>query len=239
MRLLLGSGGFSTAERQQGWKTELDNFLGPVSQVLFVPYALNDHEGYVRAIKDRGFDAGRELVSVHRCPDPKQAVSEAAAIYVGGGNTFRLLYDLYRYDLISIVQERVKAGSLLYVGVSAGTNVAGPTIKTTNDMPIVQPPTFDAFGLVKFQINPHYFSGPIYFQGPDGVIPYAGETRDDRLREFHEMNDVPVLGIREGGILRVEDRTGVIKGTAGATLFRKSQAPLVFEVGDAIPSELF
>jgi dipeptidase E len=239
MRLLLGSGGFNTPERQAGWKRELDRFLGPVKSVLFVPYALADHDAYVQKVIERGFHADREIVGIHRTPDPRKAVEEASAIYVGGGNSFRLLHDLYKHDLLDIVRQRVRSGKLIYVGVSAGTNMACPTLKTTNDMPIVMPPSFEAFGLIPFQINPHYFAGPIHFQSQAGLIPYAGETRDDRIREFHEMNSVPVLGLWEGSILRIEGDRGTLAGEGGARLFRLGESPRDFAPGAEIAPSSF
>ena len=123
-----------------------------MARVLFVPYALADHDGYVRLMTERGLNAGYELDGIHRHADPVAAVHEAEAIFVGGGNTFRLLAALYRLGLLDPIRERVRGG-LPYLGVSAGTNVACPTIRTTNDMPIVQPPSLDALGLVPFQVN--------------------------------------------------------------------------------------
>ena len=234
MRVLLGSGGFTTPERQAAWKAELDSFLGPVRRVLFVPFALADHDAYVEAIRQRGFHAGRELAGIHREPDAARAVREAEAIYVGGGNTFRLLASLYQRELIDGIRERVRAGNLLYVGVSAGTNVACPTIRTTNDMPIVQPPSLDALGLVTFQINPHYFPGPIYMKSGESFVVYGGETRDDRLREFHEENETPVLAIEEGGFLRLEGKSARLGGTAGARWLRRGQGPIARAPGDEI-----
>src|SRR5687767_14330130 len=129
MKVLLGSGGFSTPERQAAWKAGLDAYLGPVRKVIFVPFALADHDGYVESMRQRGFHAGRELTGIHRETDPVEAVRRAEAIYVGGGNTFRLLAALHARKLVGVIRERVLSGELVYVGVSAGTNVAGPTIK--------------------------------------------------------------------------------------------------------------
>src|SRR5262249_29156600 len=153
--------------------------------------------------------------------DPVVAVREAEGLFVGGGNTFRLLGELYRFDLLDVIRERVRAG-LPYLGVSAGTNVACPTIKTTNDMPITQPPRFDALGLCPFQINPHYFVGQTFVKRDDGFQEHFGETRDERLREFHEMNETPVVGLWEGGILEVADGSVLLSG-ASARVFRKGQ----------------
>lgn len=224
MRLLLGSGGIRTESRLRAWLDEFDQFLGPIRRVVFVPYALADHDGYVKSLTERGFAAGRELLGIHTLGDPQAAIESADAIFVGGGNTFRLLADLYRHDLLGRIRRRVAEG-MPYIGVSAGTNVAGPSMKTTNDMPITQPPSFDALGLVGFQINPHYFAGAIHYETAAGMLPYAGETRDDRLREFHEMNDAPILALWEGAILRVEHRTAELKGPEPAKLFLKGEAP--------------
>src|SRR5262245_62030642 len=223
MRMLLGSGGFRTPERVAFLAGQMRAFFGGVGRLLFVPYALRDHDGYVRALRERGLDAGYALDGLHTHPDPVAAVREAPAIYVGGGNTFRLLAELYRRGLLEAIRERVRAG-VPYLGVSAGTNVACPTIKTTNDMPITWPPSLDALGLVPFQVNAHYFTGQTHVKTADGYREHFGETRDDRLREFHEMNDAPVVGLWEGGALKVEGGAAELLG-AGARLFRKGREP--------------
>lgn len=212
-RLLLGSGGFRTPERLQNLTTQMRDFFGPLERLLFVPYALKNYDGYVQAMIDKGIHAGYTLDGLHRHANPQRAVREAQAIFVGGGNTFRLLATLYRLGLLDVIRERVDQG-LPYLGISAGTNVACPTIKTTNDMPIVQPPSLDALGLVPFQINPHYFQGSVYLRQDDTYQEHFGETRDDRIREFHEMNTTPVLGLWEGGLLRQEN--GALELTAAA-----------------------
>jgi dipeptidase E len=232
MHVLLGSGGFRTPERVAALAAEMRAFFGPVRRLLFVPYALADHDGYLRALEERGLGAGYELDGIHRHPDPRRAVRAAAALYVGGGNTFRLLDTLYRLDLLDVIRERTRAG-VPYLGVSAGSNVACPTIKTTNDMPIVQPPGFDALGLVPFQVNPHYFFGPTFVKEGDAYQQHFGETRDDRLREFHEMNDTPVVGLWEAGVLRVEDGRVTLTG-APARVFRKGQEPVDVQPGQGL-----
>lgn len=152
---LYGSGFLDHAE------SEIRSFLGNVKLVLFVPFALYDRDKYAATAEQRFTKMGYGLSSIHTASDPKQAVREAEAVFIGGGNTFRLLKALYDLDLLGPIRERVEAG-MPYMGSSAGSNVAGPTIRTTNDMPIVQPPSFDAIGLVSFQINPHYLdSDPI------------------------------------------------------------------------------
>ena len=144
---LYGSGFLNHAEG------EIRDFFGKIRRVLFVPFALFDHHAYAAKARSRFKALGYELDSVHEASDQPQAVREAAAIFIGGGNTFRLLKDLYRSELLSLIRAKVEGGTP-YVGSSAGSNVAGPTIKTTNDMPIVEPPSFTALNLVSFQINP-------------------------------------------------------------------------------------
>jgi len=231
-RVLLGSGGFRTPERVSLLAAQMRSFFGPASRLLFVPYALQDHDGYVKSMIERGIHAGYELDGIHRHADPVRAVAEAEAIFVGGGNTFRLLDALYRLNLMEAIRERVRAG-LPYLGISAGSNLAGPTIKTTNDMPIVQPPSFEALGLVPFQINPHYYEGQAFLRPGDTFEPHFGETRDDRIREFHEMNDTPVIGLWEAAILRVEGERMELVG-AGARVFHKGREAVDVRPGSAV-----
>ena len=229
MRLLLGSGGFRSPERLAVLTEQMQTFFGSVSDILFVPYALADHDRYLEGMVARGLNAGLSLRGIHREEDAVRAVEEAEAVYVGGGNTFRLLNAMYENDLIEPIRRRV-AGGMPYMGVSAGTNVACPTMKTTNDMPIVQPPSFDALGLVPFQVNAHYFSGSTFVAAGDGYQEHFGETRDDRIAEFHEMNDTPVLGLREGGLIRVEGEQYSLIG-APARLFAKGEEPVDIDAG--------
>ena len=209
---LYGSGFLDHAE------PEVRSFLGNLKSVLFVPFALYDRDKYAATAQQRFAKMGFGLSSIHTAPDPKQAIHEAEALFIGGGNTFRLLKALYDFDLLGPIRERVGAG-MLYMGSSAGSNVAGPTIRTTNDMPIVQPPSFDAIGLVAFQINPHYLD-------PDPNSKHMGETREERIRQFHEENDMPVVGLREGAMLRIEEGETVLRGSSGARIFRKGLEPI-------------
>lgn len=224
MQLLLGSGGFRTPERVALLAAQMRDHFGDISRLLFIPYALADHDGYVRMLTERGLHAGYELVGIHTFADPVAAVEQAEGIYVGGGNTFRLVNELHSRALLEPIRKRVRGG-MPYMGVSAGSNVACPTLKTTNDMPIVMPPSFDALGLVPFQINPHYYSGTNFVKRDDELHEHFGETRDDRLREFHEMNHTPVVGLWEGGILRVQDGDIRLIG-APARIFHQGEAPI-------------
>lgn len=232
MRLLLGSGGFRTPERLELLTEQMRSFFGAVDRVLFVPYALADYDGYLERMAARRLDAGLTLEGIHRAPDPLRAVEEAAAIYVGGGNSFRLLDKLYEFGLLEVIRRRVHAG-VPYMGVSAGSNMACPTLMTTNDMPVVQPPGFEALGLVPFQINPHYFPGQVYVRTGDGFQEHFGETRDDRIAEYHELNDLPVIGLREGGILRLEEDRYRLVG-APARLFLKGREAVDIEPGQPV-----
>jgi dipeptidase E len=202
------------------------DFLKGVARVLFVPYALHDRDGYATVARQRFGALGFELESIHREENPRRAVEQAQAIFIGGGNTFRLLDELYRNKLTELVRQRVEAG-MPYMGASAGSNVAGPSIKTTNDMPIVQPPSFAALGLVPFQINPHYIDA-------DPGSTHMGETREQRLREYLEENETPVVAIREPAMICVEGDVITLEGSAGAKIFRRGQEPYEIEPGNLI-----
>jgi dipeptidase E len=169
---------------------------------------------------------GSELTSVHVAANPVTAVNEADAIFIGGGNTFRLLKTLYDVELIEAIRNRV-SGGMPYIGSSAGSNVAAPTIKTTNDMPIVQPPSFNALGVVSFQINPHYLD-------PDPDSKHMGETREERIVQFLEENDTPVVGLREGAMLRIENGETILRGSSGARIFRKGMEAVEIRPGERV-----
>jgi dipeptidase E len=195
-----------------------------VRRLLFVPYALFDRDGYTARTRARFEELGVALDSVHDARStPIQALENAEALFVGGGNSFRLIDALWRTGLIEPIRRRVRSG-MPYIGSSAGSNVACPSIKTTNDMPIVQPPSFDALGLVPFNINPHY-------QDPIPGSTHMGETREQRIAEFHEENDVPVVGLREGSWLVVDDVHVTLGGSSGARLFRRGSQPSEWPVG--------
>lgn len=192
-------------------------------RLLFVPYALADHDGYTATVAEAMRPIGVRVEGLHCHPDPASAVSSAEAVFVGGGNTFRLLRSLRRGGLLGPLRDRVRAG-LPYLGSSAGTNLACPTIRTTNDMPILDPEGFDALGLVPFQINPHYID-------PDPGSTHQGETRAQRLTEFCEENDVPALAVREGAWLHVDGELAALRGVSGGVLFRHSHQPVDIAAG--------
>ena len=203
---------------------EISDFLGEVTRVLFVPFALHDEAKYAAQARARFEMMGYELDSIHSLTDPAQVVRQADAIFIGGGNTFRLLKALYDHDLLDAIRQRVSEG-MPYIGSSAGSNVAAPTIRTTNDMPIVQPPSLDALGLVPFQINPHYLDA-------DPNSTHKGETREERIIQFLEDNETPVVGLREGAMLRIENGKTLLKGSTGARIFRRGHEPVETLPGD-------
>lgn len=199
-------------------EAEIADFLGgAVRRVLFVPFAGFDRDAYARQARARFAAMGYALDSVHEVESPAEAVAGADALFVGGGNTFRLLDGLQRAGLVASIRQRV-AQEVPYVGSSAGSIVACPTLKTTKDMPIVEPVSFEALDLVRFQISPHFLD-------PDPASTHMGETQEERILQYLEENDRPVAGLREGAILRVEGGRVLLKGGSGARLFRRGEEP--------------
>jgi dipeptidase E len=223
MRLLLISSstvhGYDYLEQPEPFIRKL---LGDRRAVAFVPFALQDRAAYTAKVRERLVPMGHEVTEVR---GPAE-IDSAEAIFVGGGNTFRLLKTLYELGLLGPIRDRVRRG-VPYIGSSAGTNVATPSIRTTNDMPIVYPPSFDALGLVSFQINPHYLD-------PDPSSTHKGETREERIREFHEENDTAVVGLREGSALEIEDEQVTLVGERPARIFRRGQQPYEVAPGSTL-----
>lgn len=217
---LHGSGYLDHAEE------EIREALGSSRRVLFVPFALYDRDSYAAQARKRFEAMGYGLDSLHEVAAAKNAVNRAEAIFIGGGNTFRLLQSLYQADLLLPVRRRVAEG-MLYIGSSAGAVVAAPTIKTTNDMPIVQPPSFDSLGLIHFQINAHYLD-------PEPNSTHMGETREVRINQFLEENETPVVGLREGCMVRVEQGVHLLKGKTNARIFRRGFEPVEVQPGSTI-----
>lgn len=211
-------------------EAEIRDFLGNVNRVLFVPYALHDRDAYAETAIERFAKMGYQLSSIHTTSHPVRALRDTEAIFIGGGNTFRLLKALYDSNLLDPIRQRVREG-MPYIGSSAGSNVAAPTIKTTNDMPIVQPPSFNALGLVWFQINPHYLDA-------DKNSTHMGETREQRLLQFLEEDSTPVAALREGAMLRIEDGITMLKGSSGARIFRRGLEPVETLPGDQLDALL-
>jgi dipeptidase E len=221
MRLLLISNSTNPGEAYLGYpKKNIKDFLGekPV-KAIFIPYAAVTftYDEYEQKVKERFRELGHDIVSIHRFDDKRKALQESEAIVVGGGNTWQLLKMIRDHGLIDIVREKVIAGTP-YIGWSAGSNVACPTIMTTNDMPVVEPDSFKAFNLIPFQINPHYLDA-----NPAG---HAGETREQRIEEFIEINpQVFVAGLREGTMLILDKGKLSLSGKQTIRIFKKGMVP--------------
>lgn len=222
MRLLLISNSTNAGEAYLDYpKQNIRDFLGHTSlQCLFIPYAgvTISFDDYEARVQERFAEIGHKITSIHHAADPVEAVNSAQAIVVGGGNTFQLIKMIQENGLIGPVKQRVLAG-IPYVGWSAGSNVTCPSIRTTNDMPILEPESFNGFNLVPFQINPHYTD-----LNPPG---HAGETREDRIMEYLAANpDDTVLGLREGCMFSVEGEHMSLTGNRPVRVFRFKQAPV-------------
>ena len=197
---------------------EIREFAGSATRVVFVPYALHDRRAYAAKARERLSELGLSAQSIHDVSNMSRAIDEAEVIFVGGGNTFRLLKGLYDHDLLASIRRRVAAG-VPYIGSSAGAIVACPSLKTTKDMPVVEPPSFEALNLVGFQISPHYLD-------PDPSSTHMGETQEERILQFLEENDAPVVGLREGSLLRVQDGEVRLQGPHAARVFRRGENPV-------------
>jgi dipeptidase E len=229
MRLLLISNSTTAGQPYLQWPIEhIRKFLGGCAEtVAFVPYAAVtfSYDEYEAKVQTRFNDLGIEVRSVHRAPDPARAIREAEAVVVGGGNTFALLKKMQEQGLVDAVRMAVAELGVPYVGWSAGSNVACPTIRTTNDMPIVEPESFNAAGLLPFQINPHYLDAH-----PDG---HAGETREQRLEEFIAANpDMYVAGLREGCLIKINGDKRELVGERPMRIFRHGATPRELNPGD-------
>jgi dipeptidase E len=210
--------------------SEIRDFLGSVKRVVFVPFALHDQKSYTERARERLGKMGYEVIAIDECLTRPERLNSVDGMFIGGGNTFRLLKKLYDADLLSAIRDFVAQGKP-YIGSSAGSNVAGATIKTTNDMPIVEPPSFIALGLVKFQISPHY-------QDPDPKSTHMGETQEERILQFLEENQTPVAGLREGSMLRVEGTSVLLKGPLAARIFRRGHPALECPAGSELSAYL-
>lgn len=217
----------------QGYLThaekEIQNFLTAViKEVLFIPFAAVrfSYDEYFNIVNGKFTELGYKVTSIHQTSDYKQAVKDAQAIVVGGGNTFQLLKCFYQTNILELVQNKVNEG-LPYIGWSAGSNMACPTIKTTNDMPITEPPSFNALGLIPFQINPHY---------TDAVLSgHQGETRDERLAEFLALNpSIYVVGLREGSMLEIKDNQLELLGEKDLKVFRHGQEAKEYKTKESL-----
>ena len=199
--------------------------------ILFIPFARPggiSHDEYTKKAALAFAKINKELKGIHEFEDFSKAIKNAEGIFTGGGNTFLLVSQLYKNNIMTLLADAVKNGTP-YLGTSAGSNICGLTMQTTNDMPIIYPPSFQTLGLVPFNLNPHYLD-------PDLQSKHMGETRETRINEFHSFNTIPVLGLREGSWLAVKGAEITLKGNLTARLFRQNQTPEEIESGSDLSS---
>jgi len=201
----------------------IQDVLDGRASVLFVPFASSHPDTYTTIMRDALDRVGVRVTSLHEAGDMPSAVGDAEAVFVGGGNSFRLLRALRQMHALNALRDIVAAG-VPYLGASAGSNLACPSIRTTNDMPIVEVASLSALGLIPFQLNPHYLD-------PGPSSSYQGETRQQRIEEFLEENDVPVLGLREGAWIRVAGQRAVLSGAGTGRLFQRDKEPADVPIG--------
>ena len=201
----------------------IQDVLDDRASMLFVPFASSHPDTYATIMRDALARVGVRVTSLHEADDRPGAVGDAEAVFVGGGNSFRLLRALRQMHALNALRNIVAAG-VPYISASAGSNLACPSIRTTNDMPIVEVASLSALGLIPFQLNPHYLD-------PDPGSSHQGETREQRIEEFLEENDVPVLGLREGAWLRVAGQQAVLSGAGTGRLFQRDKEPADVPIG--------
>lgn len=200
-----------------------------VNEIVFVPYARPggmSHDEYTARAAGAFGAVGIKVKGLHTFPDPVAAIAAAQGFFTGGGNTFLLVKELHDQGLMQALKTAVEGGKP-YLGASAGSNIGGVNMQTTNDMPIVYPPSFDTMGLIPFNLNPHYLD-------PIPGVAHMGETRETRIKEFHTQNNIPVLGLREGSWIRVKGATISLEGSMPARIFKPGQAPYELEAGSGL-----
>lgn len=205
---------------------ELKLHFANCKTILFIPFARPSgitHEEYTAKVASAFAKIGKDVKGVHEFDDYSAAIKNAEGIFTGGGNTFLLVTQLYKNNIMNVLAEVVKNGTP-YLGTSAGSNICGLSMQTTNDMPIIYPPSFKTLGLIPFNLNPHYLDADLQSK-------HMGETRETRIQEFHSFNAIPVLGLREGSWLGVKGDTIILKGNLAARLFRQNQIPVEMDPG--------
>lgn len=199
---------------------DLKLFFKDTNEILFIPYARPSgvtYDQYTEVARKAFSKINISVVGIHKFEDPEKALKNARGIFTGGGNTFVLVNQIYKNKIMNVIKEVVLKGTP-YFGTSAGSNIGGLTMNTTNDMPIIYPPSFKTLGLVPFNINPHYLD-------PDPTSKHMGETRETRIKEFHKFNTQPVVGIREGSWLRIKNDSIQLKGKLQARIFEHDKLP--------------
>jgi len=196
----------------------LENHFANCQTIIFIPYARPGgitHEAYTQTVKKAFSKINKKVVGLHTFENPVEALTNAEGIFTGGGNTFLLVTQLYQINSMEALSQAIAKG-IPYLGTSAGSNITGLSMQTTNDMPIIYPPSFATLGVLPFNLNPHYLD-------PDTQSKHMGETRETRIKEFHAFNDTPVLGLREGSWLEVTGNNIILKGTLTARWFTQNQ----------------
>jgi len=203
---------------------EVAQLFSETEEILFIPYARPgglSHDDYTQRAADVFSKINKRIVGIHTFENPVEAIKNAKGVFVGGGSTFVLVSQLYKNEVMQPLREAVFNG-LPYLGTSAGSNICGTTMNTTNDMPIVYPPSFKTLGVIPFNINPHYLD-------PDPTSKHMGETRETRINEFHSQSNIPVVGLREGSWLEVKGDAISLKGTLTARIFEQGKEPYELE----------
>lgn len=209
----------------------LQSHFKDCSTILFIPYARPSgisHDEYTKKAAQAFASINIKVQGIHEFENPEEAIQNAEGVFTGGGNTFLLVTQLYKNKIMQLLAEKVKNGTP-YLGTSAGSNICGLSMQTTNDMPIIYPPSFQTLGLIPFNLNPHYLD-------PDANSQHMGETRETRIKEFHAFNTIPVLGLREGSWLEVKGNKITLKGALKARLFKQNEAPQELETESDLSS---
>lgn len=203
---------------------ELKIHFASCKSIVFIPFARPggiSHQEYTSKVSEAFAKINIDVKGLHEFENPKKAIQEANGIFTGGGNTFLLVAQLYKFDVMNTLAETLNSGTP-YLGTSAGSNITGLTMQTTNDMPIIYPPSFQTLGMLPFNLNPHYLD-------PDTSSKHMGETRETRIKEFHFYNPQSVLGLREGSWLEVNGESIKLKGNLTARLFKRNENPVEIE----------
>lgn len=198
----------------------LENHFKNCDTIIFIPYARPGgmtHDEYTERVATAFSKINKKIIGLHTFKNPIEALEKAEGIFTGGGNTFLLVTQLYDNDVMQTLSNVIESGTP-YLGSSAGSNITGISMQTTNDMPIIYPPSFKTLGAIPFNLNPHYLDANLQSK-------HMGETRETRIKEFHAFNTIPVLGLREGSWLDVKDEKILLKGNLTARLFRQNQVP--------------
>lgn len=209
--------------------SEIDELFKNISTIIFIPYARPggiSHDEYTHKVSPVFRVLGKEIIGLHQFKDPVETIENAEGIFTGGGNTFVLVDSLYKNKVLEPLRKRI-FGGMPYLGTSAGSNICGVTINTTNDMPIVYPPSFKTMGIVPFNINPHYLDS-------DPKSKHMGETRETRIKEFHSQSTVPVVGLREGSWIRVNGNKNKLEGSLTARIFQQNKEAYELDSGKEI-----